>query len=65
MNEFFEALKNGKSYEEAITIFKNRILRKKLGLIEAGKSYTDLKNELDDLLNLAEKERILKKICEF
>ncbi|KAL6120941.1 hypothetical protein NUSPORA_02232 [Nucleospora cyclopteri] len=62
MNEFFDSLKEEMNAEEALKIFKNRVLKKKLSLQAGNKSYEECKKEFDELSKLQEIYDLLRKI---
>jgi len=62
MDIFFDTLEKTNSREKAIDAVKAILLKRKLDIVDDGRSYEEAKAELEELLKLFEKERILSKI---
>lgn len=62
MDIFFDTLEKTDSREKAMDAVKAALLKRKLDIVDDGRSYEEARAELEELLRLFEKEKILSKI---
>lgn len=62
MDIFFEALAKTDSKEKALDTVKKTILRRKLDIVDDGRSYASAKAEFLELLELIRKKKLLSKM---
>ncbi|ORD94427.1 hypothetical protein ECANGB1_755 [Enterospora canceri] len=62
MNKFFEELSKGRTRNEAMTIFRNEILKKKMAINNNKKSLEENSADLEELMMLYKISEMLNKM---